>query len=166
MIESRQPATVASREGQVHARDSDRARRGHGYGHGHERIADNGRRIGAVAGYRLIYASYRRSYVSRTSGRGSSRWSIRVIARIAVGRSGQTPLPTAPRIADPRTAVSSTAGTRTGNPVTSALIWFHSALRAGPPHARIAVTRTPASSIGRLTCRIASALASRIDRAR
>ena len=63
---------------------------------------------------------------------------MRVIARTPVGTSGQAPIPTAPRIAEPSTAVSRTAGTRTGKPVTSALIWFQVSLRAGPPQARIA----------------------------
>ena len=76
-------------------------------------------------------------------GRGSMRWSIAVIAPIAVRRSGCAPIPTAPRIAEPRTAVSRTAGTATRNPVTSALIAFQTSLRAGPPQARISVTRTP-----------------------
>jgi len=42
---------------------------------------------------------------------------------------------------------------------------FQKALRAGPPQARIAVTVTPAASIGSATWRIASAEASTIARA-
>ena len=77
----------------------------------------SGRRIGAVAGYSATYASKsarrsgRPARVAARSGR-----SIRVIAPIALGRSAYAPIPTAPRIADPRTAVSSTAGTATRKP--------------------------------------------------
>ena len=52
---------------------------------------------------------------------------MRVIAPIAVGRSGWAPIPTAATIAEPRTAVSRTSGTRTGKPVTSALTPFQNA---------------------------------------
>ena len=53
----------------------------------------------------------------------------------------------------------------TGKPVTSALTAFQNALRAGPPQTRIAVTWTPAASIGVATWRMASADASTIARA-
>ena len=96
---------------------------------------------------------------------GRSARVMLVIARIAAGMSGCAPVPTAPRIADPRTAVSSTAGTATGKPVTSALTAFQKALRAGPPQTRISVTWTPAASIGAATWRMASADASTIARA-
>ena len=46
----------------------------------------------------------------RARGRGSIRSAMRVIAPMAAGRSGCAPIPTAPRMADPRTAVSRTAG--------------------------------------------------------
>ena len=91
---------------------------------------------------------------------------MRVIALTAERTSLFAPIATAPRIAEPRTAVSSTSGTRTGKPVTSAFTWFQASLRAGPPQARIAVTVTPAASMGVATWRIASALASMIARAR
>ena len=90
---------------------------------------------------------------------------LRVIAAIAVGRSGYDPIPTAAPIAEPRTAVSRTAGTRTGKPVTSALTLFQNVLRAGPPQTRMALTRTPAASMGVATCRMASADASTMARA-
>ena len=50
-----------------------------------------------------------------------------------------------PRRRSPRppAAVSRTRGTSTVNPVTSALIWFQASLRAGPPHARIALHLDP-----------------------
>ena len=67
---------------------------------------------------------------------------------MAAGRSSYAPTPVAPRIAEPSTAVSSTAGTATVKPVTSALTSFQNRLRAGPPHTRISVTCTPAASIG------------------
>ena len=63
------------------------------------------------------------------------------------------------------TAVSSTAGTATRKPVTSALTPFQNRLWAGPPQTRISVTRTPAASIGAATWRMASAEASTIARA-
>ena len=69
-------------------------------------------------------------------------------------------------IAAPVTAVSRTAGTSTGKPVTSALIWFHVSLRAGPPQTRIARTSAPARTISSATWRIAKADASRIARVR
>ena len=90
---------------------------------------------------------------------------MRVIALIAVGRSGWAPIPTAATIAEPRTAVSRTSGTRTWKPVTSALTPFQNRLRAGPPQTRMAVTSTPAVSIGAATWRMASAEASTIARA-
>ena len=92
----------------------------------------------------------RRSRAS--SARGSSRRSIRVIAAIAAGRSAMRP-DRRPRRGsrEPSTAVSSTAGTATGKPVTSALIWFQNALRAGPPQTRISrdLRRRPRASAPR-----------------
>ena len=74
-------------------------------------------------------------------------------------------MPTAPRIAEPTTAVSSTRGTATPKPVTSALTWFQISLRAGPPHRRSSRIVMPASSMGSATWRNASAEASTMARA-
>src|SRR5205814_3607528 len=103
---------------------------------------------------------------ARLAAFGSSLREERVIPWIAAARSGQTPTPVAARIAEPATAVSRTAGTSTVNPVTSALIWFHVSLRAGPPQTRIDPTSTPAATIDSATWRIANADASRIARVR
>ena len=100
----------------------------------------------------------------RARGVARSGWSIRVIAPIADRRSAKAPIPTAPRIAEPRTAVSSTRRDGHRKPVTSAFT-VPDVLRAGPPHTRISSTVTPASSIGSATWRIASAEASTIARA-
>ena len=134
----------------------------HGADHVREAAQDRrGRRVERDVG---VEDARRTSAAS--SGRGSSRWSIRVIASMAASMSGCAPIPTAPRIAEPSTAVSRTSGTATGKPVTSALIRFQVSLRAGPPQARISSTRTPAASIGAATWRMASADASRMARAR
>ena len=109
----------------------------HGADHAPERAAGSARSPGRARRRRRT----RRRSVGASSGRGSRRWSTRVIAPIAAGRSGCAPIPAAPSIAGPATAVSRTAGTATGNPVTSALIWFHVSLRAGPPQTRISSTR-------------------------
>ena len=90
---------------------------------------------------------------------GSSRGSRPVLRPRAERRCGEDP-----RTA--RTAVSRTAGTSTLKPVTSALIWFHVSLRAGPPQTRIVRTSAPAATIPSATCRIANADASRTARVR
>ena len=97
--------------------------------------------------------------------RGSSRRSMRVIARTPVRTSGQAPIPTAP--GSPSRAPLSRGPQAPDRETCDVGLDLVPGLAAGrSPQARIAVTVTPAASIGSATCRMASALASRIERSR
>ena len=122
----RQPDAVAARGRRVAARHAGRQR------------PEDRRDRRVERGVRLVQRG-RRS--RRAPGRARARGRCGSSPGSPASTSGAAPTATAPRIAEPRTAVSSTAGTRTRNPVTSALIWFQASLRAGPPQARIASTR-------------------------
>ena len=164
---SRPPARVAEGQVEVTRRRGHRVHRGPGRPAAHGVATVSGRRTGATAGYsarvgreqRVVRSPPARAAARARARSGSSPGSRRQVRAARRSR---------PRRGSPSRARRSRArpGRGRGSPVTSALTWFQTSLRAGPPQARIAVDLDAGREHRLATWRMASALASTIARAR